>query len=790
MKRAKNKVFIIIAIVTLFVAVSAATYAYFVASGNVDSTSAVNITTSPVDSVAGGSTNCSMEVTASDMQYDNGTADGVAKTTSCTVSIIGTKTHGNNQPTTCTYDITYTPTNALTIRSSENTSNKKELSLKGLGNIQDSDYGSGSPLVYEESDLYNVTTKTTLVSQATFTFIADNEITWTFTPSFYNYNFNQNDLANHSFGGRIAIENVSCSSDMTSSSSALTYCDPGTSLVDCIKDSYVADGVNNLYYHSPSNTSSAQDRSYRYAGSDYTAEQIINLTYDFYVPAGHMLSGSNSELYNITTESNYLMGVLVNNGLISINGTDATLLNGNTYDITNQQELYNATLEAIDKGYIVGKVSYVPAKYNGDFPIADGPYSIADMPESEFASMATAEFYLYEYDSSNHTFLFEQENLEYNLLDASERSAAVNKMLELHYIESIDIHPGNVNNYVSFGGGGQSYDYFVPAVYNNGTDSQTYNLNTNAGANSLMQIMILDGLVSINGEECTILNGGTYNMNDSSQLQAGIAEAVAKGYIVNVVNSSSLYRIIGVFNVTTASGETQELVKLVKADYATSTELGTGGDYNSSGWVDYTNSWVARLYRGSNSSFSSYYWSHANAQTARDETGIEAVWSYSALNTVNLNNYYLNSYLPSTYRNMIENVKWTPTIISEDDLDNLPGLNAKYIYTGEITLAGSYRDNYTARVGLMYASDYAYANSDWNVYQDSVIAVSNWLHLGLFESFLPAVDHDWSFMTGVLGDLGALPISASFLVRPTFYLKSNVEYVSGNGTKTNPFVIQ
>jgi hypothetical protein len=149
-----------------------------------------------------------------------GTAAGVPKTTDCTVSIIAVKNATNTEPTTCTYDITYTPTDALTDKSEGAVTNSKaELTLKGSAALDDTSHGMMGTSTYNESDLYNVTTKTTLVSGATFTFDDDNEITWTFTPSFYNYNFNQNVLANKTFGGTIAIENVVCSSDASGSSS-------------------------------------------------------------------------------------------------------------------------------------------------------------------------------------------------------------------------------------------------------------------------------------------------------------------------------------------------------------------------------------------------------------------------------------------------------------------------------------------------------------------------------------------------------------------------------------------
>jgi hypothetical protein len=221
MKDSKKPImFTVIAVAVVLVAVVGATFAYFVASGSVNSSSIANITTASLDSVSGGSTSCTMNVLASDMREVAGTAAGVPKTTDCTVSINAVKNATNTEPTTCTYDITYTPTDALTDKSEGAVTNSKaELTLKGSAALSVPANGSLNPATYNESDLYNVTTKTTLVSGATFTFTDSTNVTWTFTPSFYNYNFNQNVLADQTFGGTIAIENVVCSTAASGSSS-------------------------------------------------------------------------------------------------------------------------------------------------------------------------------------------------------------------------------------------------------------------------------------------------------------------------------------------------------------------------------------------------------------------------------------------------------------------------------------------------------------------------------------------------------------------------------------------
>jgi hypothetical protein len=220
MERKNTILLTVIAVATLLVAVVGATFAYFVASGSVNSTSIVNVTTSTIDTVSGGSTPCELNVTGADMRQSDGTAEGVAKSATCTLDIVGTKDPNNSIATTCTYDITYTPrTPDAVIRSEANSSGVKELSLAGSAAVSPSGNGSLVTSNYAETDLYTLQSKTTIVNDATFTFTDTATAQWTFTVRMYNYNFNQNDLANKSFGGTLTIENVVCSSDVSSSTS-------------------------------------------------------------------------------------------------------------------------------------------------------------------------------------------------------------------------------------------------------------------------------------------------------------------------------------------------------------------------------------------------------------------------------------------------------------------------------------------------------------------------------------------------------------------------------------------
>ena len=254
-----------------------------------------------------------------------------------------------------------------------------------------------------------------------------------------------------------------------------------------------------------------------------------------------------------------------------------------------------------------------------------------------------------------------------------------------------------------------------------------------------------------------------------------------------------LYRIIGVFD---EDGDGEYNVKLIKADYTTSAMLGIDGrDYK--GNYSYSTS----NYKGSmdTSTIAGYRW---NRDTSVNSYGSNN-WTTSELNKINLNTNYIN-YLGSSWSNMIEDSTWY-----------LGGMTSysntvKSFYTGERNNAaygsnpttygpGNANDNST-KIGLMYPSDYGYAAypDAWATYLSSygslTITQNNWLYMGLYEwtltpnsssSYLVfSLYYSGYLTTGNAAMAGAL---SGYSVRPVFYLKSNISYVSGDGTKDSPF---
>ena len=228
--------------------------------------------------------------------------------------------------------------------------------------------------------------------------------------------------------------------------------------------------------------------------------------------------------------------------------------------------------------------------------------------------------------------------------------------------------------------------------------------------------------------------------------------------------TDNLYRIIGVFG---------DQVKLIKHDYATSALMGTNGDYDG----QYTDD--DSYYNGSNySNIASYVWNVNRVNT----------WSTSQLNTVNLNTNYLNN-IGRTWSSKIANHTWQVGGVS---YGNAMNSSVKTAYTYEVGA----NTTYSAKIGLMYVSDYGYAASpaNWSTnignLNNDTNRNNNWMFMGLDDWTISRTSDtsDGSWFVDASGGV-YIGVGQDHAVRPTFYLNSNVTYVSGFGTSSDPIRI-
>jgi len=287
----------------------------------------------------------------------------------------------------------------------------------------------------------------------------------------------------------------------------------------------------------------------------------------------------------------------------------------------------------------------------------------------------------------------------------------------------------------------------------------------------------------------------TNGAGDNSYRFAGASDQVNNyvcfGSNVTPCPENNLYRIIGVFG---------DQIKLIKSDYATSALLGADGDYSKM----YTaNGWDNSNYKGNNlANIAGYTWNYKNNITINSGKGSNT-WSTSLLNKTNLNKNFITN-IGTDWANKIDMTTWK---VGGNTYANIANQPAKTAYQNEIVspVTTNTTDNattYSAKVGLMYVSDYMYAapQDKWTLvgYNDSdaskdyrVATSVNWMYMGLYEWTLSrTADYAYSVFdvrdTGVVSDRGA---DDALALRPVFYLSSSVNYASGSGSATDPILV-
>ena len=274
----------------------------------------------------------------------------------------------------------------------------------------------------------------------------------------------------------------------------------------------------------------------------------------------------------------------------------------------------------------------------------------------------------------------------------------------------------------------------------------------------------------------------TNGAGDNSYRFAGASDQVNNyvcfGSSTTPCPADNLYRIIGVFG---------DKVKLIKSDYATTALLGADGDYKQA----YTaTGYSSSNYKGNNlANVAAYNWNKSNQNT----------WSLSNLNKTNLNTNFITN-IGADWANKIVETTWK---VGGNTWANIGTQPAKTAYQNEIVspVTTNSQDNkteYSAKIGLMYVSDYGFAAapSAWTSwigsYNGEAIKNVNWMYMGLYEWTISrhADDSDYAFRVHNTGHVGYDSVGDdAYGVRPVFNLSSSVNYVSGSGTAADPYKV-
>ncbi len=242
----------------------------------------------------------------------------------------------------------------------------------------------------------------------------------------------------------------------------------------------------------------------------------------------------------------------------------------------------------------------------------------------------------------------------------------------------------------------------------------------------------------------------SHGAKDNSYRYAG-ASADVKNYIcigssATTCPTDNLYRIIGVFGDNNHDVSGQQLVKVIK-----------------------------------NTTYGKLAWDTSNSNG----------WASATLNKT-INTSFITEKLYEI-ENKIATVTWKVSGY------NNANSTANTLYIAEIT---NTTKTHTAKIGLMYVSDYGYATIPdyWttNLYDYSSAAKNkDWLCLGSTEWLVsPFTYKSGSKLSGSAWIVnssgyvsGSMNLTDTFEVRPSFYLLSSVNYIGGDGTKNSPIRI-
>ena len=254
----------------------------------------------------------------------------------------------------------------------------------------------------------------------------------------------------------------------------------------------------------------------------------------------------------------------------------------------------------------------------------------------------------------------------------------------------------------------------------------------------------IENLYTTDGENGLYLHDGqgTYGAQEAGDNSYRFSGANPNNYVCFGIDeetcpADNLYRIIGVFD-----GE----IKLIK-----------------------------------NTSIGNIAWDRGDSNTWDESTKPDI---YTTLNTT-----YYNT-LTSEWQNLIVESTWQVGGMAESDTNT-----AKQYYDAEVGTGQSGYEE-TMKIGLMYVSDYGYgANPEkWTttLFEENY-GTDNWLYLGNYEWLISRYADSLVNAFVVASDDGGIVFSnfvrATIAVRPSFYLESSVEYVSGSGTQSDPFRI-
>ena len=270
--------------------------------------------------------------------------------------------------------------------------------------------------------------------------------------------------------------------------------------------------------------------------------------------------------------------------------------------------------------------------------------------------------------------------------------------------------------------------------------------------------------------------------------------------------NNDMYRIIGVFDdnshgVKDSDGNGEYLVKLISANLLSANSYGAYNSTDTSGtYSSYKNDWTGgttTVKANLNVLLNEYFYNKTDTSSTY---GNCSTWTYYYSG----NNYRTNDCsdivgygINPSLQNYIEDATWYLYGYSGS------GLSKQNFYLCErgqydgcsSANTGTYATSTTAKIGLMYVSDYMYASGYFNSTSTEAgssynYGKQNWLYKGYEWTITPySTNSSDAFYVNNTGSVKTVRTPFSYGVRPAFYLTSNVYISGGNGTFDDPYTL-
>ena len=268
--------------------------------------------------------------------------------------------------------------------------------------------------------------------------------------------------------------------------------------------------------------------------------------------------------------------------------------------------------------------------------------------------------------------------------------------------------------------------------------------------------------------------------------------------------NNDIYRVIGVFDSNSHGVEGKYLVKLIRSRILEDYSWGAYNTTNTSGtYSSYKNDWTGNttgVKANANVLLNEFFYNKTDTSSTY---GSCSSWTY-----YNSSNNYktfscsdiIGHGIDSNLRDYIEEVTWYLKGYKNNSYSKQNFYLCERGLSTDTTNcmsanSGAYDASTTSKIGLMYVSDYLYASSYFADTATTTAASQycgnkNWLYKGYEWAITPRADSaSIAFRVDNSGYVYSDDASIGNGVRPTFYLKSNVNVTGGSGTFDDPYTL-